>query len=79
MIVVNREKAESTTLGRIRVERGKRLADLDVALMRAIEHGQETASIAAEKQALRDVTEKDFSVLSLGQLSSLTLDMALSL
>lgn len=79
MIIVNRAKAEAATRDRLRSEREPRLAALDVQFMRAIEQGQNTAAIAAEKQALRDVTEKDFSLLDLEQLAALTLDVALAL
>ena len=79
MIVINRAKAEVSTIDRLRAERDPRLAELDVQFMRAIEQGQDTAAIAAEKQALRDVTSKPLSGLSIAQLSGLTLDEVLAL
>jgi hypothetical protein len=79
MIVINRAKAEEATRERLRAEREPRLTELDVQFMRAIEVGQDTAAIAAEKQALRDVTAKDLSGLTIEQLASLTLDKALPL
>ena len=40
----------------LRAERAPELAALDVAYMKALEQGGDTAAIAAQKQALRDVT-----------------------
>jgi len=40
----------------LRAERAPKLAALDVAYMKALEQGHVTTTIAAEKQALRDVT-----------------------
>ena len=79
MIVINRTKAEGSTRDRLRAEREPRLAALDVQFMRAIEAGQDTTAIAAEKQALRDVTDKNLSSLTIDQLAILTLDEALAL
>ena len=40
----------------LRMARAPRLADLDVAYMKALEAGSGAAEIAAEKQVLRDIT-----------------------
>lgn len=79
MIVINRAKAEESTRDRLRAKREPRLAALDVQFMRALEAGQDTTAIAAEKQALRDVTDKNLSSLTIEQLATLTLDEALAL
>lgn len=79
MIIVNREKAEESTRNRLRAERAPRLAALDVDFMRAIERGEDTSTIAAEKQALRDITGKPLEGLTIEQLASLDLDGALLL
>ncbi|HBO8236471.1 TPA: hypothetical protein L5C36_005611 [Pseudomonas aeruginosa] len=79
MITINRSKAEETVRERLRLEREPRLTALDVAYMRALELGEETAAIVADKQALRDVTEKDLAALSPADLAALTLDQALAL
>lgn len=79
MIVINRAKAEEATRDRLRAEREPRLAELDVQFMRALEAGKDTTAVAAEKQALRDVTAKDLSSLTIERLASLTLDEALAL
>ena len=42
---------------RIRSARAPKLQDLDVEFMRAVEAGTETKTIAAKKQALRDLTK----------------------
>ena len=41
----------------LRAERAPRLAELDVAYMKALEAGTGAADIAAQKQALRDITD----------------------
>lgn len=79
MIRINRDKAMAAVIERLRTEREPRLAALDVEYMRALESGQGAADIMARKGALRDVTEKDFSALSIDQLATLTLDQALSI
>jgi hypothetical protein len=58
-IRINIDKAKAIKLDALRAERAPKLAALDVAFMRAVEQGDTAAqaSIAAEKQALRDVTK----------------------
>jgi hypothetical protein len=58
-ISINITKAKAITLDRLRAERAPLLAALDLAFMRAVEQGDtaKQASIAAEKQALRDITK----------------------
>lgn len=58
-IRINIDKAKAIKLDHLRAERAPKLAALDVAFMRAVERGDllEQASIAAQKQALRDVTK----------------------
>lgn len=58
-IRINIDKAKAIKLDQLRAERAPKLAALDVAFVRALEQGDtaEQASIAAEKQALRDVTK----------------------
>lgn len=78
-VMINRAKAEASTLDRLRIERAPRMDVLDVAFMRALESGKDTAEITAEKQSLRDVTKKLLGSLSYEQLAALTLDEALAL
>jgi hypothetical protein len=58
-IIINIDKAKAIKLDALRAERAPKLAALDLAFMRAVEQGDtaKQASIAAEKQALRDVTK----------------------
>jgi hypothetical protein len=58
-IRINIDKAKAIKLDQLRAEREPKLAALDLAFMRAVEQGDtaKQASIAAEKQALRDVTK----------------------
>lgn len=58
-IRINIDKAKAIKLDQLRAERAPKLAALDVAFVRALEQGDasEQARIAAEKQALRDVTK----------------------
>jgi hypothetical protein len=58
-IRINIDKAKAIKLDQFRAERAPKLEALDLAFMRAVEQGDTAsqASIAAEKQALRDVTK----------------------
>ena len=56
MIKINIDKAKEIQKDKLRVARKPLLEKLDVDFVRALELGGDTASIAAQKQALRDVT-----------------------
>lgn len=56
MIKINIDKAKEIQKDKIRQVRKPILEKLDVDFVRALEVGGDTASIAAQKQALRDVT-----------------------
>jgi uncharacterized protein YdaT len=71
MITINLEKAKEITKNRLREERKPLLEAQDVAFQRALEEGQDTASIVAEKQRLRDVTTLVDTVTTLDELKSL--------
>lgn len=79
MILINRSKAENITWSRLRIERDTRLAALDLVYLRAIEVGDDTASIVNERQALRRLPDKTLDGLSIEQLAALTVDDALEL
>ncbi len=79
MIKVNRAMAEEAVRNRLRAERAAPLFELDTAYIRALEIGASTEAIVQQKQALRDITEKNLSALSFEQLGELTLDAALAL
>lgn len=55
VVSVNLTKAKELTKRRLRMERESLLAAQDVAFQRALESGQPTTSIVAEKQRLRDL------------------------
>lgn len=56
VVSVNLAKAKEITKKRLRAEREPLLAAQDVAYMKALEAGAETATIVAEKNRLRDIT-----------------------
>ena len=56
-VSVNLDKAKAITKARLRAEREPLLAAQDVLYMRALEAGQDTSAIVAEKQRLRDITQ----------------------
>lgn len=55
-IVVDMEKARDIHRDNLRRDRAPLLEALDVQFMRALEQGNPTAGIAAQKQRLRDIT-----------------------
>lgn len=71
VVTVNMGKAKALTKDRLRAERAPLLAAQDVAYMRALEAGQDTSAIVAEKQRLRDVTNLADSASSLDDLRAL--------
>ena len=71
VVTVNLAKAKEITKQRIRAEREPLLAAQDVAYMRAMEAGQDTAAIVAEKQRLRDVTSLADACASTAELRAL--------
>lgn len=56
-ITISLTKAKAITKDRLRNERTPLLEAQDVAYMRAVEAGQDTTAIVAEKQRLRDITQ----------------------
>jgi len=56
-VEIDMDKARDIHRDNLRAERAPKLAALDVAYMKALEQGHVTTTIAAEKQALRDVTD----------------------
>lgn len=56
MIIINLDKAKEITKERLRFERQSLLQTQDVLYMKALEQGQDTTPIVAEKQRLRDIT-----------------------
>lgn len=72
MIIVNITKAKAITKDRLRAERAPLLDAQDVAYMRALEAGQDTAAIVAEKQRLRDITQLADQAQTLDELKNIS-------
>jgi len=75
-VSVNLDKAKEITKKRLRAEREPLLAAQDVAYMRALEAGQDTTAIVAEKQRLRDITTLADSCTTTAELRALNMDSA---
>ena len=72
MITVDFTKAQAITKDRLRAERAPLLEAQDIAYMKALEAGQDTAAIIAEKQRLRYVTGLVDQVTTLDELKGIT-------
>jgi hypothetical protein len=57
MITINLNKAKEIKKDKLREERTPLLQAQDVAFQRALETGEDTSAIVAEKQRLRDITK----------------------
>jgi hypothetical protein len=73
MIVINVNKAKEITKERLRVKRAPLLQAQDVAFQRALEEGADTASVVAEKQRLRDITQLADQATTLDELKAIQL------
>jgi hypothetical protein len=56
-VEVDMTKAKDIQRDTLRQERKPKLEELDVEVMKALESGKSTSSVAAEKQRLRDLTK----------------------
>lgn len=65
-------KAKELTKERLRVERTSLLQAQDVAFQRALESGEDTSVIVAEKQRLRDITKLADEATTLDELKGIT-------
>jgi len=65
---VNFTKAQDITKDRLRAERKPLLEAQDVAFQRALEGSEDTTSIVAEKQRLRDITDQVDTATTLDEL-----------
>lgn len=72
MIVININKAKEITKARLRAEREALLQAQDVAFQRALETGDDTSEIIAEKQRLRDITKAVDSLKTLDELKAIS-------
>jgi hypothetical protein len=71
-VSVSLTKAKEVTKARLRDERAPLLAAQDVLFMKAIEQGQDTTAIVAEKQRLRDITQLADQATTLDGLRAIT-------
>lgn len=71
IVTINMDKAKELTKNRLRFDRASLLAEQDVAFQRALESGEDTSAIVAEKKRLRDITKLADDCLTLDQLRSL--------
>jgi hypothetical protein len=67
-ITVNIDKAKVITKDRLRAERKPLLEAQDVLFQRALESGDDTTAIVAEKQRLRDITNQVDSMTTVDEL-----------
>lgn len=72
MISINIDKAKAITKDRLRSERDPLLKQLDIDFMKAIERGEDTAPIVAEKQRLRDITQEVDSLQTVEELKAIS-------
>jgi hypothetical protein len=70
-VSVNFDKAQDLTKARLRAEREPLLGAQDVAFQRALELGENTSAIVAEKQRLRDITNLVNDAQTLDELKNL--------
>ena len=74
MITVNINKAKDITKDRLRAERKPLLEVQDVAFQRALEAGEDTTAIVAEKQRLRDITNEVDSMTTVEELKAASVE-----
>lgn len=74
MITVNINKAKDITKDRLRAERKPLLEAQDIAFQRALESGDDTTAIVAEKQRLRDITSMVDSMTTLDELKAASVE-----
>jgi hypothetical protein len=67
---ININKAKDITKERLRAERKPLLEAQDVAFQRALETSEDTTTIVAEKQRLRDITNQVDTMTTLDELKS---------
>lgn len=75
-IVINLTKAKAITKDCLRAERAPLLDAQDVLYIRALEAGQDTTAIVAEKQRLRDITQLADEAQTLDELRAITVQGA---
>jgi hypothetical protein len=76
MITINIDKAKDITKDRLRQDRNPLLEQADIDFMKALEAGQDTSTIVAEKQRLRDITNQVDDMTTLDELRAATVEAA---
>ena len=71
-IIIDINKAKEITKDRLRVERKSLLEAQDVLFQRALETGEDTSAIVAEKQRLRDITNQVDSMTTVEELKGVS-------
>ena len=71
-ITTNFSKAQDITKDRLRKERKSLFEEQDIKFQRALETGEDTSEIVAEKQRLRDITKLVDEVVTLDELKAIT-------
>ena len=72
MITINITKAKDITKERLRRERKPLLEEQDILFMKAQESSEDTTTIVAEKQRLRDITKSVDSCTTTDELKALS-------
>ena len=71
-IIIDINKAKDIVKTRLRAEREPMLAAQDVLFQRALESGDDTTAIVAEKQRLRDITNQVDSMTTVEELKGVS-------
>jgi len=74
MITISIDKAKNITKERLRLDRTPLLEQSDVDFMKALEAGQDTTAIVAEKQRLRDITNQVDGMTTLDEMRAATVE-----
>ena len=74
MITINLDKAKEIKKESLRQQRKPLLESQDVAYMKALETGQDTTAIVAEKQRLRDITMLCDTANSVNELKAISIE-----
>lgn len=74
MITISIDKAKNITKDRLRWDRKPLLEQADVDFMKALEAGEDTTAIVAEKRRLRDITNQVDTMTTLDEMRAVTVE-----
>jgi hypothetical protein len=74
MITINLNKAKEIKKENLREERAPLLQAQDVAFQRALETGEDTSAIVAEKKRLRDITKVVDTATTVEELKTISVE-----